>query len=206
MLFKSAFFLILLLSCPLAHASELTELANSLRQAGGTEAQFVQKFLPKGFTREQVEKGSVLFGDPPRMRWTYLAPEPKVFVFDGTTSWFYTPADRQVAVTTLTDEQKKDIPFLFLADSAAVTKLFTVRELKKGRQIVTTLTSREQGAAIPEAKITTSTNHQIRSLEYKDQQGNRTLFEFSGHRKVKPQGDAFAFKTPAGVRELKNLD
>ena len=33
------------------------------------------------------------------MRWSYTRPEEKLFVFDGSRSWFYVPADKQVTVT-----------------------------------------------------------------------------------------------------------
>ena len=64
---------------------------------------FTQRFTPKGFKSSQVESGTVVFGTLPMMRWCYTAPEPKLFVFDGSKSWFYVPGDKQVTVAGIDD-------------------------------------------------------------------------------------------------------
>ena len=75
----------------------------------GMEAQFTHSFTPKGFNNPQVESGSVIFGKLPAMRWTYARPESKTFVFDGSRSWFYVPADKQVTIADIDDQRKREI-------------------------------------------------------------------------------------------------
>src|SRR4051794_25502127 len=72
------------------------EIDRAAAAMAGQEAQFTQRFTPKGFKNSQAESGTVLFGTLPMMRWSYAKPEEKLFVFDGTKSWFYVPGDRQV--------------------------------------------------------------------------------------------------------------
>ena len=86
----------------------------------------------KGFKNTQVESGSVVFGTLPAMRWSYSKPEQKVFVFDGSNSWFYVPADKQVTVARIDDAKKHELPFLLLGDAAARGKFFSVKEQKRG--------------------------------------------------------------------------
>src|SRR5437870_7011516 len=120
-----SFVLILFLSAVAASASEIDNAAAAVT---GTEASFTQRFTPKGFTRSQVESGSVIFGTLPMMRWTYTKPEEKVFVFDGTNSWFYVAADKQVTVASIDDRRRSELPFLLIGDPAARARLFDVKE------------------------------------------------------------------------------
>src|SRR5205807_6503482 len=124
-----SFVLILFLSAVAASASEIDNAAAAVT---GTEASFTQRFTPKGFTRSQVESGSVIFGTLPMMRWTYSRPEEKLFVFDGRHSWFYIPADKQVTVTALDASRRSELPFLLSGDPAAREKNFLDRETARG--------------------------------------------------------------------------
>src|SRR5436189_5363049 len=89
-----------------AGAAELDRAAAAL---AGNEAQFTQRFTPKGFKTAQVESGTVIFGTLPMMRWSYAQPEEKLFVFDGQHSWFYVPADKQVTVTALDASHRAEL-------------------------------------------------------------------------------------------------
>src|SRR5438552_8407508 len=106
---------LLLLACSAATA----EIDRAAAAMAGTQAQFTQRFTPKGFKNSQVESGSVIFGTLPMMRWSYARPEEKIFVFNGETSWFYVPADRQVTVSNLDEQKRSELPFLVIGDPAA---------------------------------------------------------------------------------------
>jgi len=170
----------------------------------GMEAQFTHRFTPKGFKTSQVERGSVIFGRLPMMRWTYSAPEQKTFVFDGTRSWFYVPADRQVTVADLDDRRKSELPFLLIGDASARSKQFEVREQRRGASITTTLKPRSAAAAIRNVSIVmNATTNLIESVEYVDRDGNRTSFAFSGYHRARTGADTFRFTPPAGVQVVR---
>jgi len=163
----------------------------------GTEASFTQRFTPKGFTRSQIESGTVIFGTLPMMRWTYIKPEEKVFVFDGTNSWFYVAADKQVTVATIDDRRRSELPFLLIGDPAARGRLFDVKE--SGNAI--TLQPKTGSGAIRNVTLTISpATHLIQQLEYADREGNRTIFDFSDYRRRAASPDLFRFTPPAGVQ------
>jgi outer membrane lipoprotein carrier protein len=181
-----------------AAASEIDLTAASM---AGKEAQFTQRFIPKGFKNAQTESGTVVFGTLPAMRWTYSAPEQKIFVFDGTRSWFYVPADKQVTVGRLDDNRKKELPFLLIGDPAAREKYFVVREQSRGGSVTTTLQPRETTAMIRSISIVTgAADHLIRSVEYTDREGNRTAFELSGYHPHPASTGEFEFTPPPGVQ------
>jgi chaperone LolA len=170
----------------------------------GMQAQFTHRFTPKGFKNSQTESGSVVFGALPRMRWSYSRPEEKLFIFDGRTSWFYVPADRQVTVAEVDDQRRRELPFLLLGDPVARDRVFVVRERKDRSGIVSTLQARDEGATIPAVTITTNpSTHLIRRIEYSDRSGNRTVFDFSGFGRASPSASQFQFNPPAGVQVVR---
>ncbi|HEY0592073.1 MAG TPA: outer-membrane lipoprotein carrier protein LolA [Thermoanaerobaculia bacterium] len=177
----------------------------ALGATAGTQASFVHRFTPKGFTRARVEQGQVLFGPAPKMRWTYEKPEKKTFVFDGSTSWLYTPADAQVTIAALSDRDRKGLPFVLLSDPAALRAAYTVTERKTAAEVRTELKPRSAGALVQDLVVVTGIkDDRIRRIEYSDRQGNRTVFQFSNFRPAKVAPDTFRFDPPPGVEVIRN--
>ena len=178
-------------------------LDNAAKAMSGMEASFTHRFTAKGFKTAQSESGSVVFGDLPRMRWTYTSPEAKTFVFDGTNSWFYVPADKQVTTGRVTEARKRELPFLLIGDPASRDRAFVVKEQKRGGNIVTTLQPRDKGSIMRSVTVTIApSTNLIRSIEYTDRDGNRTSFHFSGYHKRAAGADTFRFAPPAGVQVI----
>jgi len=199
---NTLFVVVCLISAATASSNELSRTFPAM---AGHQAEFTHSFTPKGFKTAQVEKGSVVFGAPPMMRWSYVAPDEKLFVFDGATSWLYSRDDQQVTVHKLTDEHKKSLPFLFLTDSKRVGSYYRIRERASGIFVVTTLKALDKKAAVQEIEaLFSSSDYLIRKLDYVDRQGNRTVFEFNGFRRTKTTADTFRFVPPAGVEVVKN--
>jgi outer membrane lipoprotein-sorting protein len=178
-------------------ASRVTAM---LRGCQGNSAQFVHRFLPKGYKKATVEKGSVVFGALPAMRWSYSAPEAKEFVFDGTTSWLWVPADNQVTVHELTAGERAALPFFALSDPARIESSFTVA--KSGRK--TTLKARDKGGLLSEIVVEESADGRLFALRYVDSQGNSTSFEFTRFAPSKTGPDSFRFVPPAGASVARN--
>jgi chaperone LolA len=186
-----------------ASAQALDQIDTAVRATENQAAKFTQRFLPHGASQEQVERGTVLFGTLPSMRWTYRAPEPKVFVFDGTNSWMYLPGDRQVSFHRLTSDEREELPFLLLKDREAIRRDFDVKSATSGQLHTITLTpKRETRIRSLVVNVDRRSGH-IRSLSYSDLEGNRTTFEFTGHRRVTPKPETFRFEAPAGVEVVE---
>ena len=194
----------LLVVAALPAVAQPAAIDRTAKAMAGKEARFTHRFTPKGFKTSQVERGTVTFGTLPMMRWSYSAPEQKTFVFDGTRSWFYVPADRQVTVADLDDRRKGELPFLLIGDPGAREKQFQVTEQKRGGKTSTTLEPRSAAAAIRAVTIVTSSStNLIESIEYTDRDGNRTVFEFSGYHPARAGADTFRFTPPAGVQVVR---
>ena len=193
-------FLTLLLSVSAA-PSEVDRAAAALP---GTEARFTQSFTPKGFKNSQSESGTVIFGPLPQMRWSYTRPEQKLFVFDGSRSWFYIPADKQVTVADLDAERRAELPFLIIGDPAARDRAFAVKETTRGNVVTATLQPRSAAAMIRNVVVSIdAATHFIRSVSYTDREGNQTTFSFAGFHKRATSPDLFKFSVPAGVQVVQ---
>ncbi len=180
------------------------ELDRAAAAMSGMEASFTHRFTAKGFKTSQVESGSVVFGPLPKMRWSYTSPEQKVFVFDGTSSWFYVPADRQVTHGRVSDARKRELPFLLLGDPAARDRHFAVKTQRRGGSVVTTLNPRDPKALVRAVTVTINpSTHLIQRIEYTDREGNRTSFDFSGYHRRAASADTFTFTPPAGVQVIR---
>jgi chaperone LolA len=190
----------LLLAAPLL----AREIDSVVKVIPGTQADFTQRFIPKGFTKAQVERGTVTFGVLPKMRWSYGGSEPRLFIFDGQKSWLYTPAEKQVQVVTLDAAKQKSVPFAFLWNGAALRD-YSYSEKRKGKNVEVTMK-----AVVPNAEfrqvnlIIDATTHSISRVDYSDRSGNRTAFEFAGYRKAALNAGTFAFQPPAGVEVVEN--
>ena len=190
--------LVLLISATGALAAEIDRAAAAI---AGREATFTQRFTPKGFKNPQIESGTVTFGTLPAMRWSYSAPEAKLFVFDGTNSWFYVPADRQVTVGRVDDAKKRELPFLLIGDPAARDRYYAVTEKSAGGKIVTTLQPKDRGALVRDVAVTTNTaTHLIERISYSDREGNQTTFDLTGYHPANAPAGAFRFDPPPGTQ------
>lgn len=199
--FASALALILLvMASPMAEAGDAENVTALLQGCEGNSAEFAQRFLPKGFKKEKTERGRVVFGKLPAMRWVYTDPEKKEFVFDGTTSWLWVPADRQVTVHDLTQEERAALPFFALSDPSRIAKQFTLTQ--SGR--TTTLKARDRKAMLLEISVEASGDGRLSRLRYLDSQGNATTFEFSRFAAATAGPETFTFVPPPGTDIVRN--
>ena len=185
-------------------SAQNTELDKAAAAMSNMEASFTHRFTAKGFKTSQTESGSVVFGALPKMRWSYTAPEKKLFVFDGTQSWFYIPADNQVTLGHVSDARKGELPFLLLGDPAARDKHFVVKQQNRGGSVITTLQPRNARALVRNVVLSiTPSTHLISRIEYTDREGNRTSFDFSGYHRRAAPAELFRFDAPAGVQVVR---
>ncbi len=86
------------------------------------EADFLERYSDSG-RQTRVESGKVYFSRPGRMRWDYEAPEPKLFVSDGKTLWFYVPADRTATRESVKQSEDWRTPLALLTGKANLSRL-----------------------------------------------------------------------------------
>ncbi len=89
-------------------------------------ADFVQDSEGGVLRKKQSESGFVQVKKPGKMRWDYKKPEPKVFVSDGRRIYLHVPADNQVIISPVPDEDQATTAVLFLVGKGNLTRDFTV--------------------------------------------------------------------------------
>jgi chaperone LolA len=184
--------------------AQTTELDRAASAMSGMEAGFTHRFSAKGFKTSQVESGSVVFGTLPQMRWNYTTPEKKLFVFDGTQSWFYVPGDNQVTLGRVSDSRKAELPFLLLGNPSARDQHFSIKQQNRGGAVITTLQPRDARALVRNVVVTIApSTHLIQRIEYTDREGNRTSFDFVGYHRRAASADLFRFDPPAGTQVIR---
>ncbi len=166
-------------------------------------ADFTQEAESGVLRKKLVERGTLLVKKPGKMRWTYKAPEEKVFVSDGTRMFMYTPADRQVVVSPVPPEDEATTAVLFLTGKGNLTRDFTVSFVDPappGTYSLRLQPRHEQRDYDWLQLVVDRDTLQIRSLTAADKQGTRSTFTFSSLKENVGLADKlFAFSIPRGA-------
>ena len=180
----------------------------------GFEAEFTQRYERKILRRAIEESGRVIVKKPGRMRWEYQSPEEKLFVTDGSRSYFYIPIENQVMVShhprgamgmgegspfeLLTGRSRMTDSFAFFASDVPPTRGGEVLRLIPTRpheefEDVTIELDPETGELLRVVLI--------------DAQRNRTEFIFENIRKDLDLPESlFQFTIPSGVEVVVHSD
>ena len=187
-----------------------SEFARSLQRKYDAVKDFSADFVhiyEGGVLRKQItERGRVLIKKPGKMRWTYTAPEEKLFVSDGVKLYSYIPQDRQVLVATVPKNDEANTPAMFLAGKGDLSRDFTpsFADVPAGLpagsialKLVPKSPQREYDwvvLAVDPASMA------IRGLATTDAQGGKSTFSFANLKENGGLADTiFEFKIPRGV-------
>jgi outer membrane lipoprotein carrier protein len=171
-------------------------------------ADFVQESEGGLLRKKQSERGFVQVKKPGKMRWDYKAPEPKVFVSDGRRIYLHVPADNQVIITPVPEQDQATTAVLFLVGKGNLARDFTVSYADGGSadtyvlKLLPKLPERDYDWLQIEVDRRTL---QIRSLSAADVQGGRSAFRFSNFKENTGLSDkTFEFKIPRGADVTTN--
>jgi outer membrane lipoprotein carrier protein len=154
--------------------------------------------------REITERGVVSIKRPGRMRWEYKDPEPKLFVSDGHSFYFYVPADKQVVVSE--QDPKRSLAARLLSGQGGLTEEFDAPLETPSEEGVMRLklVPKQPQADVERATIDAEPNGRIRSILLEDPQGNRTRFRFEAVREnTGLEERLFRFEVPKGVEVVR---
>ena len=166
-------------------------------------ADFTHTYEGGVLKKKITERGTVRIKKPGKMRWEYTSPERKTFVSDGHKIYSYVPADRQVVVADMPQDDEATTAVLFLAGKGDITRDFTVRYADGGGpdtwalRLDPRLRQRDYDWLI---LVVDRQSMQIRTLVAADQQGGTSTFQFTNYRENTGLADKiFAFTIPRGV-------
>jgi len=172
-------------------------------------ADFSQKFWVKAYNKEKTSQGSVLFGKPGKMSWTYSSPAGNRVVSDGSVLKVYEAENKQMFEQNV-DKSQYPAALAFLTGTGKLTDSFTF-ELFEGEKMGFAggwvLVGVPKTANAPYSKVlfyVDKASSQVRRVMIIDQQGNRNRFDFSNpkvNETVKPEN--FQFTPPPGTTIVK---
>jgi outer membrane lipoprotein carrier protein len=88
-------------------------------------ADFTVSYRYEMAQQASMERGDVKVKKPNRMRWTYVAPDRKEFVADGSMLYMHFPQDKSVRIAALPQAGDAPVALLFLAGKGDLTRDFT---------------------------------------------------------------------------------
>jgi outer membrane lipoprotein carrier protein len=169
-------------------------------------ADFVHTHEGGVLKRKRVERGTLLVKKPGKMRWTYQAPDEKVFVSDGVRLIQYFPDENRAVVSEVPDDDQAAV--LFLAGRGNLTRDFNVSFGQGGDAAPTWTLRLEPRKPQPEydwLEIAAARNTLVlQSLTVAEKQGSRSTFVFANFKENPGLADkTFAFSIPRGA-EVSN--
>jgi outer membrane lipoprotein carrier protein len=166
-------------------------------------ADFVHESEGGLLRKKQTERGVVQVKKPGKMRWDYKSPETKVFVSDGRRIYLHVPADNQVIISPVPDQDQATTAVLFLVGKGNLTRDFTVSYVDGGGPDTYALRLQPK---LPERDydwlqlVVDRRTLQIRTLSAADSQGGRSTFHFANFKENTGLSDkTFTFKIPRGA-------
>ena len=205
----------LLLACsalmPLgAQTQTPTELAQALQKRYAAIRDFSTDFdhtYRGGVLKKSItEKGHLLIKKPGKMRWDYTSPEVKQFVSDGLKLYSYIPADKQVVVGTVPQDDAASTPALFLTGKGDLTRDFTASagDVPSGSAPGTRALKLVPRKAQPDydwlVLLVDPGSLTLRGMMTADAQGGTSVFSFSNLKENVGLADKeFTFRMPRGV-------
>jgi outer membrane lipoprotein carrier protein len=163
-------------------------------------ADFVQTWVPAGFSTGESESGTVSLALPGALRWDYETPYPKSLLVKLDTAYSWNPGEASGRRILLAPEEREQLALLEL-DLATLRRRFSAAvQSAPDERIEIALTPLEDGNDVRQAQLTLDAlSHRLIAMGYSDVEGNRTEFAFSGHR---PVAGADPFTPPAGLEWL----
>ncbi len=174
-------------------------------------ATFLERYVEGGAVR--IESGVVYFRRAGKMRWEYESPEPKLFVSDGRTVWFYVPADRTVVRTAVKESADWRMPFALLTREAKLSRICSQIDLADQQEAldaghaVLRCRPKENSQDIREIVIEIDAkNGDIGRVLVREAGGVEIDFRFANWKREVPVAESqFHFKAPVGVAIVDGL-
>jgi outer membrane lipoprotein carrier protein len=187
-------------------ARELQERYDKVRDFA---ADFTHTYEGGILKKTATERGTLQVKKPGRMRWEYTSPELKLFVSDGSKIYSYVPADKQVIVSSMPEDNSATTAVLFLVGKGNLTRDFSVSYGNGGTDDTYALRlepRQRQRDYDWLVLVIDRRTMQIRTLVAAEREGGRSTFQFSNYREnIGLPDKIFVFKIPRGA-DVINAD
>ena len=178
-------------------------LRERLESASPLTAGFTQTFIAAGFSTGDAETGRIWVDLPACLRWDYEGDFPNSFLLCGHLAhgWNHGETSGRRQFLSRGDEPGLDLLRLEVTE---LRERYSARLLEPdGELVAVELTAAEEAAS--EVRAATlrfaAGENGLRSLSYRDVEGNRTRFEFGAYGPVRERG---VFTPPADLEWLQD--
>jgi len=202
---------LLLLSVSVA-AATVPEIASKVDQRynhlATLQADFTETYRGAGVARS--ESGVLWLKRPGKMLWEYRQPQPKVFVTDGKSAWFYVPGERQArrAPVKKIDDLRSPLRYLLgktklEKELAGLTLTADVLPQTPGNLMLRGVPKGMEDR-VSNVLLEVTPEGEIARMAVNEVDGASTEYSFSNQRENQPIGDQrFRFSPPAGVEVIE---
>jgi outer membrane lipoprotein carrier protein len=193
-------------------AGILERVQATYESAGDIEARFEQVFVDQLRGKRRSEKGMLWAKPDGRVRWSYLDPIRKDFIYDGTTAYFYEPENAQVTVFERFQDSPLASAVQFLWGQGDIRASFTVETCKKQcdigepGDIILALWPKQEIPTVDHSLLAVDPKtYRVRRSFVYDPLGNHTEYRFDDIRFGANVTDRrFDFEVPKGANVLRS--
>ncbi len=181
------------------------------RQAGDLEARFTQVFVDQLRGKRREESGRLWAKADGRVRWSYLTPVRKEFIYDGESAYFYEPANAQVTVFERFADSPLANALRFLWGQGNIRDTFRLApcaagcEIAQANELAVELWPKQEIPTVDHSLLVIDrSTWRVRASVVIDPLGNRNEYHFADLRfAVKVDPAKFDFVVPKGVSVLR---
>ena len=180
--------------------SVLDTARKSLAASGAERADFVQTYVPAGFSSGEEEEGRIAFRLPDCLRWDYSQPYPKSFLLCGEQVYSWNPEDRRGQTAPVDRHNQPGLDLLLLPIDDLSGRYDAKAESRGDGRVAVHLEPRAGMAGrteLTDATLVVDTRQdRLVEVSYQDREGNRTTFRISGYEGL---ADRTVFEPPRGI-------
>jgi len=202
----------LLFASALTAAATVSEIAAKVDQRYNhmqtLQADFTETYRGAGVSRS--ESGVLWLKRPGKMLWDYHQPQPKVFVTDGKSAWFYVPGERQARKAAVKNLDDLRSPLRYLLGKTRLEKELAGLSLagdvppKSAGNIVLRGVPKGMEDRVASVLLEVTPNGAIMRMQVNEVDGSSTEYSFGNQRENLPVADQqFRFFPPAGVEVIE---
>lgn len=174
------------------------------------QADFEQAHFSSAIATPLQEKGKFYFQRPDRMRWEYLDPEPKTYVYTEGLTLAYFPEDNQLYRRVLPPEEKDSAIFSLLTGQAGIEQHYLVEAAafpsERESSVQVKLIPKEEGEYTYILLEIDQKSWLIQTAVFFDWAGNKQEFRFSAIKTNPRLGPkTFEIKVPPDCEIIEDL-
>lgn len=148
-------------------------------------ADFVQTFLPAGFSTGDEETGMLHLAVPDCLRWDYNLPYPKTYLICGQEAYTWNDGEPQGRRFVLESDSEPGLDFLRLRIENLKSRYSAEPEALDATLLKIVFTPLDPGHSLVQASVVLDMEtHLLTHLTYEDLEGNRTRFDISNYRPI----------------------